>query len=363
MGKSRGSTTKRTNKTSSGSDFIGFEEKKTSGLSRSVEAGKVAERNQMSQPDSDDTSMQPLEFQPRPIPPKERDNVGLCSYICFLCLFVFVTVDHDASVYHFVETAKQKVSVEDFLRIEDPEEYYEWLGYHFFPGLSYLSYYRPEASAVGMVGLPRLRQTRASACEELVSASSGADATDWTGGQCWVADQSGCSQGSKCAEPFGAGPLGPFLFTPAQWVDEDDLPLPPVPVPLGSDGLPLPYVEGDDNDPNLYKNQAKHWRPAYAREGGGTGDRSYYSYEGSSTQYDGSGFLLPDDTLRALLKRPEDEFEASNGTEFYNFPHFYTSVSDIEESGWLDGQTTAIFHDFTLVNPGQVIPCPPGCTR
>jgi hypothetical protein len=85
-----------------------------------------------------------------------------------------------------------------------------------------------------------------------------------------------------------------------------------------------------------------------------TEDSAYYSYEGS-VQYPGSGFLLPTEQLQRLLRAvPTVE---SPGDEFYTFPHATTNVSELVDSGWIDGQTTAIFHDFTFVVSGQQMYC------
>eukprot|EP01052_Picozoa_sp_SAG31_P014351 SAG31_NODE_888_length_11219_cov_5.584712_9_plen_344_part_00 len=62
-----------------------------------------------------------------------------------------------------------------------------------------------------------------------------------------------------------------------------------------------------------------------------------------SLYYSGAGYLL---NAAKWLRSPPTVLNP--GSEFYPFPHLEVNTSDLWESGWIDKQTRAIFHDFTV---------------
>lgn len=72
---------------------------------------------------------------------------------------------------------------------------------------------------------------------------------------------------------------------------------------------------------------------------------SHYSFE-FGVFYPTGGYLLPAELLDGYLQDPVHE--SSPGTEFYNFPHHLVNTSALQQSGWIDAKTMAIFHDFTI---------------
>jgi hypothetical protein len=59
------------------------------------------------------------------------------------------------------------------------------------------------------------------------------------------------------------------------------------------------------------------------------------------------GFLLPNVTDILHLDPEVEEV----GTEFYQFPREMIDLGDLEDSGWIDAQTEAVFHDFAIYAP------------
>lgn len=254
------------------------------------------------------------------MPPKQLDRLGLVNYLGFLLLFLLVTIDRTSSVYHFGQASKMLVSIDDFMRVQSMDEYYEWLGYHFFPTMSELSYARGDSAAVSLVGIPRIRQVRATPCEADERPPEDVQAM---GQACW-------SSSTISSAPFGRG--GKFTHSP------EDI----------------------------------------------TGDAPLKSPMGGGAVYGGGGHLLPDHTVRYYMRVADDADDdagvthpagnhssgswapGSGGddggsprsidaapTELYPFVHASLDLSQLQEDGWADGQTLAIFHDLTLVVAGE----------
>lgn len=243
---------------------------------------------------------EPLEFQVRPLPPKRFRKWGFCAYLAFLLFFLLLTfkpLQADTSFYNFASSVMLMVGESDFYRVGNKGEYFEWFSYSFLPGLASVSFLRGEISPIALVGLPRIRQVRADKCDA-------GEAGQWTAKACWVSPAPGqCIEGSgsECSKTFGSA--NQYTFA-----DEER-----------------------------------------------TQDQPHVSWDGSES-YPGTGFLLPDDTVRDLLKSTfmgANRTVHSSGTEFYMFPHASYDTSGLVASGWFDPQTTALFHDFTIVASGS----------
>ena len=64
--------------------------------------------------------------------------------------------------------------------------------------------------------------------------------------------------------------------------------------------------------------------------------------------YSGGGYVLD---LEPWLRRDSDEHDP--GSEFYPFAHWKVNTTDLWQMGWIDKQTKAVIHDFTLYSAAQ----------
>ena len=62
--------------------------------------------------------------------------------------------------------------------------------------------------------------------------------------------------------------------------------------------------------------------------------------------YSSAGFLVPDDMMQAFLMEPQ--LVDVHGTELFQYPHESVDISALEDAGFWDAKTRAVFHDFTI---------------
>ena len=159
-------------------------------------------RGQDSGSDSDDE----IEFQPKQVPPKPFDKRGLAIYCCFLGLFCYNTLMAGSEVYFFADFSRNLVSKDDFFRITNGGEYYEWLGTHFFPSLIHYSTGAEDSEPFRLLSVPRIRQIRGTPCA-IPSAMSHVTQT--------------CYEWGESTDSFGAIDPNTFQYAPAAETGEN----------------------------------------------------------------------------------------------------------------------------------------------
>lgn len=258
----------------------------------------------------------PLDFQPRYPPAKTNKKlefwVGFVGYLIFLLLFLAVTVfRRNSDVYNFSEMVKQIVMTEHFLLIGADTDYFEWLSLHFLPGLATVSYMAAPDSNFKMVGAPRIRQVRAVPCEP--NPDFDRDGDGWTD--------------EIATDEIVSATFHRRKIVPACWKNDEE---------TGS----TESFGGPDDSLFVYQDAAE------------LGERPYYSSEGG-LWLPGGGFVVPLDMMKRLMVgatgRPEEAATVEVPvTEFYGFSYTGYNVSALQDNGWWDARTTAIFHDFTI---------------
>ena len=238
--------------------------------------------------------------------------MGFAGYCFFLTIFFVVATNRrDSDVYNFGQSVREIVQAQWFERIGGDTDYYEYLGLHFFPGLKDNSFERPDAKPFSLVGAPRIRAVRARQCD--------ADDNGMSEYLDNVADGLLClipiSNSDYETESFG-GADGTFF---KHWVD----------------------TAGADHPMGLDSSLLN----SYGWEGGVLPQHTY----------PGSGYLVPTDIISELMQAPVDV--SVHGTEFYPFPYEAIDVSILEEKGWWDPQTVALFHDLTVVSANEEMYC------
>ena len=109
-----------------------------------------------------------IEFQPRQMPAGVFEKVPFAFYIAFLIYFFVLVVGTNPlndSFYQFAQYGRDAVSLDDFMRITNREEYVEWFDVHLLSGFAEASVGREANSPFQLVGGPRIRQARASNSE------------------------------------------------------------------------------------------------------------------------------------------------------------------------------------------------------
>ena len=89
-----------------------------------------------------------------------------------------------------------------------------------------------------------------------------------------------------------------------------------------------------------------HYVEAGSEHSGDGGDGKYTA-KWSGMQYSGGGYVFKD--TATMLRRASTR--AYEGTEFYPFAHSRPNADDLFRSGWMDIDTRAMFHDFTVFSP------------
>jgi hypothetical protein len=140
----------------------------------SFESGLTQDYDEMGEPEEWDDDGDDIEFQPKQVPAKSFNRRGFTIYVMFLALFCYNTLGMGSTVYHMAEFTRNMVSKDDFFRISNAEEYWEWQAVHFFPGLREFSVGPAEDDADGdnimetapfrVVSVPRIRQVRSEPC-------------------------------------------------------------------------------------------------------------------------------------------------------------------------------------------------------
>lgn len=256
--------------------------------------------------ETDDPEMEEvsgLAFIPRQVPLTSGTGGGLLVFAIFLVSFTGLTMleRHDG-VFFFAEHTRQLVGIDDFRRLEGQHhtyrEYQQWFQYHFVDGLANVSTRldRYPGASVVMVGPPRIRQIRYD--------PSGVNMLPGGGLIDRVYDDS-----LEDTSPFGRG----------------------VPDTGG----------GGAGKPAWSSGGQWHYQSSKA-----TGD---WPQSGRlNLYYSGAGYVLD---LYPWLQRDSDEL--NQGSEFYPFAHWQVNTTDLWEMGWLDKQTKAILHDFTLYSASE----------
>jgi hypothetical protein len=223
---------------------------------------------------------------------------GLFVFVIFLISFTGLTMlERNDGVFFFAEHTRQLVGIDDFRRLEGQHhtyrEYQQWFQYHFVDGLANVStrLNRFPGSSVAMIGPPRVRQIR--------------------------------------YDPSGVNLLPGGGLVNHVYADnlEDDAPF----------GRGVPDTGGESPGSPVWSSGGQwHHQPADV-----TGD---WAQSGRlNLLYSGGGYVLD---LEPWLKRDSDELNP--GSEFYPFAHWQINTTDLWEMGWIDKQTKAIIHDFTL---------------
>lgn len=165
-----------------------------------------------------------LEFQPRALPIQKLDRRGLCGYLVFLVVFLWVMFDgRSSSVYYFVAMCRDIFKHDHFVRISSWDEYYQWFGLHFLVGMRQYSFGAAEDRTYALVGAPRIVSSNvcvssipisvSNICLEIrqmpdsFSAQWQVQASDCTAEGYMDAFTTGCIQSVTEQKPFG-GPNG-----------------------------------------------------------------------------------------------------------------------------------------------------------
>jgi len=216
----------------------------TLALSRVCSPPSLA-RRQDSGSESDDE----IEFQPKQVPAKPFNKRGFTMYCCFLGLFCYNTPMSGSDVYFFADFSRNLVSKDDFWRITNAEEYYEWMGTHFFPSLIEYSTEAEDLEPFRLLSVPRVRQVRGKPCSIPESMTHVTET---------------CYEWGESTESFGAIDPNMFQYSDATETGENfhfsyssGL--------YGGGGFLLPnitnymYMELEDKDPNefyMFPNEA-----------------------------------------------------------------------------------------------------------
>lgn len=254
----------------------------------------------------------PLDYQPRYSPRATLNTMNFIGYLIFLALFLSVTaLRRNSDVYNFSEMTKAIVMTEHFLAIGSDTDYFEWLSLHFLPGLAGVSYMAAPDSNFRMVGAPRIRQVRAVPCE--LDADLDFDGDGWTD--------------ATTNDAAAGDTYHPRKVVPACWRNDED---------TGS----TESFGGPGRNLFTYEDAAE------------LGERPHYNSEGG-LWLPGGGFVISADMLKRLMVgatgRPEEAATVEVPvTEFYGFSYTGYNVSELQDNGWWDARTTAIFHDFTI---------------
>jgi hypothetical protein len=190
------------------------------------------------------------------------------------------------------------VSKDDFVRVKNIEEYHEYLAVHFFPGLAEFSVQaaNDEADEDSRLQSPPARLLSVPRIRQVRSEP--------------------CSIGGDMSHVSGA------CYEPGEYVKD-----------FG------------EIDPATGEKAFQYQTAAELQESW------HFSYQGGL--YGGGGFILPNISQYLVA----DTDLESPGTEFYQFPHEKQDLSALEDSGWIDQQTMAVFHDFTVYSPQMDIFC------
>jgi hypothetical protein len=182
------------------------------------------------------------------------------------------------------------VGADDFRRLSHERhtyrEYQQWFSYHLLDGWQNVTTRKDPKATVVMVGPPRIRQIR---------------------------HRSGCAVQAEMAG------LVPDCFDVN---DEDEL-------PFGDLSGLADYEVADGGGTFQWSSPAA------------TGDSFHAGH--LSMYLSGGGYLL--NVSEWLHKAPD---VTNPGSEFYPFPHKAVNTTSLWATGWIDKQTKAIFHDFTL---------------
>ena len=284
--------------------------KRTSRGGRGRVARTVAGAKAVAGDGGDESVTRQLEFQPRYSPKPTIKWGGFLSYVTFLFLFLMVTIfRRNSDVYNFSEAVKGIVMTEHYQAIGADTDYFEWLSLHFLPGLAGVSYIAAPDTNFKMIGAPRIRQVRAVPCE----ANEDLDV-----------DRNGWPDATTDDDP---AEYQPRKVVPACW--ENDEVTGSTQSFGGPNGARFTYQDATE-----------------------LGERSHYNSEGGLT-YPGGGFVVPVDMLKRLMTGATGRAEEAATvempvTEFYGFSYTGFNVSELQDSGWWDARTTAIFHDFTV---------------
>ena len=243
-----------------------------------------------------------LAFIPRQVPLTSGSGGGLLVFVIFLVSFTALTMlERNDGVFFFAEHTRQLVGIDDFRRLEGQHhtyrEYQQWFQYHFVDGLANVSTRldRYPGASVVMVGPPRIRQIRYD--------PSGVNVLPGGGLLDRVYDDN-----LEDTAPFGRG---------------------------------VPDTGGGVGKPAWSSGGQWHYQSSKV-----TGD---WPQSGRlSLFYSGAGYVLD---LHPWLHRDSDEL--NQGSEFYPFAHWQVNATDLWEMGWLDKQTKAILHDFTLYSVSE----------
>ena len=246
----------------------------------------------------DEPELAELAFIPRQVPLTPGTGGGLAVFVIFLISFTGLTMlERNDDVFFFAEHTRQLVGIDDFRRLEGQHhtyrEYQQWFQYHFVDGLANVSTRldRSPGASVVMVGPPRIRQIRYD--------PSGVNLIPGGGLVDRVYDDSledTTSFGHGVPDTGGGVAGRPVWSSGGQWHHQSA------------------DVTGD-------------WPQ--------TGRINLF--------YSGAGYVLD---LQPWLERESDELNP--GSEFYPFAHWQVNTTDLWEMGWVDKQTKAIVHDFTL---------------
>ena len=108
-----------------------------------------------------------VEFQIKQVPVAQFNKRGFFGYCIFLGLFVYNTMwggIAGSDAYYFADFCRGMTSKDDFWGISNSEEYYLWLGVHFFPSLAEYSVTVDDTEPFRLLSVPRIRQVRGTAC-------------------------------------------------------------------------------------------------------------------------------------------------------------------------------------------------------
>ena len=277
--------------------------------------GALRSRSTGSADSDDDPLARSLDFQPRYSPMPAPNTLGFIGYLLFLFLFLAVTVmRRNSDVYNFSEMTKRLVTTDHFVDIRADTDYFQWLSLHFLPGLAGASHMVARDSNFKMVGAPRIRQVRAAPCEP--GAGLDSDEDGW---------------GDATTDDETAGDTHhPRKIVPACWRNDEE---------TGS----TESFGGPDGNLFTYQDATE------------LSEQPYYNSEGG-LWLPGGGFVIPAGMLKRLMVgagRPEEAATATVEvpvTEFHAFSYTGYNVSALQDNGWWDARTTAIFHDFTVAS-------------